>query len=212
MELVKAAPPSVLVPLHAASIVVALPGHLAFELGEGYLFGFSKGFALAMTGKSIGSLAAFTIGRSCLGPLNLRDRMHQQLESWPSARRIAKRVESNGGLTVFLIRIAPVPCVVKNYAVAVLTDVSYPVYFAGTLAGLLPTTAAHVAAGALTPSMADLASGHGIATRAVALASTVVGLGMISVVASLCLREDVADEDGEACEEEPGTVKVKAAD
>jgi uncharacterized membrane protein YdjX (TVP38/TMEM64 family) len=208
MDLVQSTPPSILVPLHAASIIMAMPGHIAFELGEGYLFGFSKGFALAMMGKSIGSLAAFTIGRSCLGPFNLRERMHQQLESWPSAKNLAKRVESNGGLTVFLIRIAPVPCVVKNYGMAVLTEVSWPVNCAGTLAGLLPTTAAHVAAGALTPSMSDLASGHSVALRTVALASTAVGAGLISLLASLCLRGDLADEDEETTSDEPQVPKM----
>merc|ERR1719271_1522838 len=95
-ELVQSTPPAVLVPLHAASIVGALPGHIAFELGEGFMFGFQKGFALALTGKLLGSAAAFCIGRSALTCGCLKDRLQEHMNRWPLCQKVAGGVEKGG--------------------------------------------------------------------------------------------------------------------
>jgi len=200
MNAVQATPPAALVPLHALSIVGAIPGHVAFELGEGFLFGFEKGFALALAGKFVGSAAAFTIGRSALTCGCLRDRLKQQLEKWPLAKKVAKGVEKGGGGSVFVIRMAPVPCVVKNYSLAFLTEIPYSTYLLYSLAGLIPTTAAHVYAGTLAPSAVALARGgsHMSGVQAATLASPVVAGVLLTMFAGYYLHQHVlADEDEE---------------
>jgi len=147
----KSTPPVALIPLHAASIVFSLPGHIAFELGEGYLFGFQKGLELAFVGKAVGALAAFGVGRSVGCCQEVRESLRQRMESWPVATKAAKSVEQGGHASVFLVRIAPLPCVVKNYALSLLTDIPWSIFVPGTLLGLLPTTAAHVYAGLALP-------------------------------------------------------------
>jgi len=160
-ELVQKTPPSVLVPLHAASIVFAVPGHLAFELGEGYMFGFKKGFALALVGKSLGAAISFGIGRSGVGFLgDIRDGLKKRLEEWPTAKAVAKAVDEGGAFSVFVIRVAPLPCVVKNYSLALMTDIPFATYIVATILGLTPTTAAHVFAGTVATSAMQLATGH----------------------------------------------------
>merc|ERR1711879_1036292 len=192
-ELVQSTPPAALVPLHAASIVGALPGHLAFELGEGFLFGFQKGFALALTGKTIGSAIAFGIGRSAMTCGCLKDCLADKMNKWPLAKKVAKGVEKGGGISVFVIRMAPVPCVVKNYSLAFLTDIPFSTYLLASFAGLVPTTAAHVYAGTLAPSAVALASGtaHLTSTQAITLASPVVAGVLLTVSAGYYLHQHV---------------------
>eukprot|EP00931_Biecheleriopsis_adriatica_P067673 TRINITY_DN41770_c0_g1_i1.p1 TRINITY_DN41770_c0_g1~~TRINITY_DN41770_c0_g1_i1.p1 ORF type:complete len:371 (+),score=55.87 TRINITY_DN41770_c0_g1_i1:115-1227(+) len=198
IEVVRALPAATLVPLHAASIVFSLPGHIIFELGEGYLFGFEKGLALAFTGKALGSMTAFAVGRSagCLD--SVREAVQEQMKSWPVARKAAKSVENGGHLSVFLVRIAPLPCVVKNYALSLLTEIPWTTFIPGTLLGLLPTTAAHVYAGTLAPSSTDLISSQGAAMKVVAAASTFGGVTFFSLLAAYVLRSQFeVEEEGE---------------
>lgn len=213
VDFIHSVPAAALVPLHAASIVCSLPGHIAFELGEGYFFGFEKGFALAFTGKTLGTIAAFAVGRSadCLG--GLRESIREKLQDWPLAKKAAKGVESGGHASVFLVRIAPLPCVVKNYSLSLLTEIPWSVFLPGTIAGLLPTTAAHVYAGTLAPSMTQLMSGQGAAMKMVAVVGTVSGVSFCSLLAAYLLHSqlDSADEkdEPEAAQEEPEQVVFK---
>lgn len=196
-EIVQTTPPAVLVPLHALSIVGALPGHIAFELGEGFLFGFKRGVALALTGKAIGSAAAFGIGRSAVTCGCLKDRLKDQMNKWPLCQKVAKGVEKGGAISVFVIRMAPVPCVVKNYSLALLTDIPFSTYIIASFAGLVPTTAAHVYAGTLAPSAVALASGTSHITRAqaVALACPVVAGVLLTAMAGYYLHKHIINED-----------------
>eukprot|EP00438_Fugacium_kawagutii_P017055 Skav216348 [mRNA] locus=scaffold2385:86134:108818:- [translate_table: standard] len=196
VEVIKATPAAALVPLHAASIVISLPGHIAFELGEGYLFGFQKGLELAFAGKALGALAAFGVGRSVGCCQNVRESLRERMQSWPAALNAAKSVERGGHASVFLVRIAPVPCVVKNYALSLLTDIPWTTFVPGTLLGLLPTTAAHVYAGTLAPTSADLVNGSGAAMKVVAAASTVGAVAFAGLLAAYCLQQ-VPEEDAE---------------
>jgi len=177
--------------------VFSVPGHLAFELGEGFLFGFQRGFVLAFVGKSLGAVAAFATGRMALNVGGLKESLRSKLESWPAARDVAIAVERQGGFSVFLIRIAPVPCTVKNYALAMLTQVPFSTFIPYTLLGLVPTTAAHVYAGTLAPSAADLVTGHGSVMQFVATAGVVATMGTMSVLAGYYLKQQMAPEDDE---------------
>jgi len=198
-ETIQSAPPYVLVPLHALSIVGAVPGHVAFELGEGFLFGFQKGFALALTGKFLGSAAAFTIGRSAVSCACVKDRVLEQMNKWPLCKKVARGIENGGGGSVFVLRMAPVPCIVKNYSLAILTDIPYSTYLTFSLAGLIPTTLAHVYAGTLAPSAMALANGtsHMSGVQAACLASPVVAGVLMTMYAGYYLRQHVLTEDEE---------------
>jgi uncharacterized membrane protein YdjX (TVP38/TMEM64 family) len=205
VDIVEATPPSALIPLHALSIMGAVPGHLAFELGEGFLFGFQKGFALAFVGKSLGAAGSFIVGRAALTCGGLGDNLKSLLEKWPSARSVARGVEHGGGLSVLVIRLAPLPCVVKNYSLALLTEIPFLTYFLATLLGLLPTTAAHVYAGTLAPSAMALASGqmHLSAMQGVALASPVIAGCLLTAFAGYYLHKHVMleVENDEQCKQ-----------
>jgi len=214
-DMVQATPPAALIPLHALSIVGAVPGHLAFELGEGFLFGFKKGFVLAFVGKSLGAAASFGVGRGALMFSGLGDRLKSQMDKWPSARAVARGVEHGGGLSVLVIRLAPLPCVVKNYSLALLTDMPFLTYFFATLLGLIPTTAAHVYAGTLAPSAVALASGtaHLTGRQALTLASPIIAGCLLSAYAGYYLHQHVmmnADGDENCKEGKENVVDVLA--
>lgn len=195
-HLVQVTPPVVLVPLHALSIVICAPGHLAIELGEGCLFGFQKGLALALSGKALGAVAAFGAGRGAMMVESVREWVMKKFDSWPSAKQVAAEVEQGGAFSVFLIRIAPVPCAIKNYSLALLTDIPFMTFLPATLLGLAPTTAAHVYAGTLVPSAAELASGHGTAAamQVVAAAGVAASAGLLSLLAGYCLSRRLGAE------------------
>lgn len=213
VDFIHSVPAAALVPLHAASIVCSLPGHIAFELGEGYLFGFEKGFALAFVGKTLGTIAAFAVGRSANFLGGLRESVREKLQDWPLAKKAAKGVENGGHASVFLVRIAPLPCVVKNYSLSLLTEIPWSVFLPGTIAGLLPTTAAHVYAGTLAPSVSQIMSGQGAAMKMVAVIGTVSGVSFCSLLAAYLLHSqfDSADEKdkSEADQDEPEQVVFK---
>lgn len=212
-DVVQNTPPAALVPLHALSIVGALPGHIAFELGEGFLFGFQKGFALALAGKTIGSAAAFGIGRSAVACGCLKDRLQEQMSKWPLCQKVAAGVEKGGGVSVFVIRMAPVPCVVKNYSLALLTEIPFTTYLLASFAGLVPTTAAHVYAGTLAPSAVALASGHShlSSLQAASLASPVVAGVLLTMCAGYYLHQHVI-ADSEDNEDEVVNVEKVISD
>merc|ERR1712107_421021 len=165
-EMVQKIPPAAFLPLHAASVILCLPGHLAFEFAEGYMFGFEKGFALAYASKSLGALSAFGLGRWFCESNGRQAWILDKLREWPTAAKVAAGVERGGALSVALIRMAPVPCVVKNYSLTFLTQIPWTVYVPATLVGLLPTTAIHVYIGASAPSPAELATNSGAAMHA----------------------------------------------
>jgi len=197
-DVVMSTPPTALVPLHAASVVFALPGHIAFELGEGYLFGFRKGLVLALMGKSLGSAAAFIAGRSAMTCGCLKERITDQMANSPLCKKIAQGVEKGGAISVFVVRMAPVPSVVKNYSFALLTNIPFSTFVLASVAGLVPTTAAHVYAGTLAPSAVALASGQISGLRTIAIASPMVAGIFLTVFSGYYLTQYVIDDSEDA--------------
>jgi len=195
METVEATPPALLVPLHVAGILAAFPATAAFEVGEGYIFGFSKGFVLAFTGKAIGAIAAFGIARCAVGMMAVREWLHRKMNSWPTAKALASGAEKGGAGFVLLVRLSPIPCFVNNYGIALLTEMPWTVYVPASLIGLLPTTAANVYAGAIAPHAAGVSSAAivGSATstagfQLLAAASSVGAASLLSVLAGYFLH------------------------
>merc|ERR1712137_564277 len=114
-------------------------------------------------GKSLGALTAFGLGRLFCQSNGRQEWIQAKLKDWPVASKVAGGVERGGALSVALIRVAPVPCVVKNYALTFLTRIPCSVYAPATLVGLLPTTALHVYMGASAPSPAEISASSGSA-------------------------------------------------
>lgn len=208
--IVQSTPPAALVPLHSLAVIGGVPGHEAFELVEGGMFGFKQGFALALTGKFLGSAAAFAIGRSALNCENMSDFIKTKLDQWPLAKKVAKGVSKGGGASVFVIRMAPVPIIIQNYSLAVLTDIPYTKYLLCSLAGLVPTTAAHVYAGTLAPSAVAMATGSSQMTtlQTVALASPVVAGALLAMVSGYFLHQHVINDDDDETSKERTKVPV----
>lgn len=95
------------------------------------VFGAWIGFLLTLAGVAISATAGFFIGRM-LGQTRLSAFLK------PAVDKISPGLESSGVLAVTIIRMLPVaPFALVNMAFG-LTHVSYPVYLAGTVLGLLP--------------------------------------------------------------------------
>eukprot|EP00928_Gymnodinium_smaydae_P022608 TRINITY_DN18932_c0_g1_i1.p1 TRINITY_DN18932_c0_g1~~TRINITY_DN18932_c0_g1_i1.p1 ORF type:complete len:404 (-),score=75.67 TRINITY_DN18932_c0_g1_i1:174-1355(-) len=237
----RSTPAPALVAMHVGAIVGAFPGSMAFELGEGYVYGFSRGFALAFAGKALGATATFWIARSAAELWGVRDWLEKRMDAWPTARALVAGAERGGHLFVFLMRLSPVPCFVNNYSVALLTNVPWSVYLPASFLGLVPMTAANVYAGTLAPPVDGLvAAGHGVGMGGAALqlcaaVGSVVAAGVISFAAGCALHgglqapcslrrdAETSDEDGraaseasaaasEACNDGAAAVKVQVKD
>lgn len=103
-----------------------------FELLAGYIFGFWLGLLLASTGKLLGTIASFLIGRYLCRErvLALMNRAHP---AWQVFRSLVRKKQM---LIVFLTRIAIFPIAIKNYGLGVL-DVSLLVFVsAAAITGL----------------------------------------------------------------------------
>merc|ERR1712232_620466 len=112
------------------------------------------------------------------------------------ACKVADGVEQGGFASAFFVRIAPVPCFIKNYSLPVLTEIPWSAYVPATLLGLLPTTGAHVYAGTLATSVRELATGGGAAMHAVAISGVVASAGLLSLLGGYYLHSlSVKDEE-----------------
>ncbi|WP_405009342.1 TVP38/TMEM64 family protein [Kitasatospora sp. NBC_01539] len=114
----------------------------ALNAAAGLLLGVAQGLPLAVAGTTLGAAAAFvlgrTLGRDALRPL-LRTR---------AAAALDRRLTDRGFRSVLMLRLVPgVPFQAANYACAV-SGVRPGPYLGATALGVLPGTAAYVAAGA----------------------------------------------------------------
>lgn len=197
LETVRSAPPALVVAAHAASVVVVLPGHLLIELAQGYLFGLQRGLMLALAGKSLGVTLAYVFGRSLRASCDISEAMRSRMEAWPKAKTLAQGVERQGALSVVLLTLAPVPGIVKNYAIPLLTEIPWSVYLPAKFIGLLPPTAAHVYAGTLATSGAELGHGVEAVMHVMAPISVLASMGLLGVVCGYLLQGQC--QEGAGC-------------
>lgn len=122
-------------------VVLCFPS-TAFELLAGYIFGFWLGLLLATTGKLVGSVLSYGIGRFLC-----RRRVHAYMaRGHPALQGFQSLLRKRQVLVVFLTRVAFFPIALKNYGLSVL-DVTFPVYFAAALLTGLPFSAIWVYSG-----------------------------------------------------------------
>mmetsp|Transcript_12320 Transcript_12320/g.39429 ORF Transcript_12320/g.39429 Transcript_12320/m.39429 type:complete len:508 (+) Transcript_12320:85-1608(+) len=109
-------------PLYAlflgAWIMLLMPSSLA-EIAPGAIFGWKVGFAVALVGKTLGSLGSLLMARLFLkGPLQSK-----LLTRFPRLNAIGQAVAEEGLPVLVILRLSYLPIVLKNYGLAVL-DIS----------------------------------------------------------------------------------------
>ena len=186
------------------SLVVLCFPSTAFELLAGYIFGFALGLLLATTGKLVGSVLSFVIGRHVC-----RHRVHVYMsQGHPALRGFQTLLRKRQILVVFLTRVAFFPIAVKNYGLSVL-DVAFPVYFAAALLTGLPFSAIWVYSGHAVENVATLlasptTSGHGteMIVLIVGAGSALLLLGVVGIYTRHYVLEMAKEEEEEDEEEE----------
>ncbi|KAF4325099.1 hypothetical protein BBO99_00000537 [Phytophthora kernoviae] len=152
-------------------VVLCFPS-TAFELLAGYIFGFWLGLLLATTGKLVGSLLSFVIGRYLC-----RRRVHAYMaRGHPALQGFQSLLRKRQVLVVFLTRVAFFPIAIKNYGLSVL-DVQFPVYFAAALLTGLPFSAIWVYTGQAVESFTALLASPAASRHSTEMILLLVGAG-----------------------------------
>jgi uncharacterized membrane protein YdjX (TVP38/TMEM64 family) len=117
--------------IYACAVVALIPASLLTVAG-GAVFGLIRGVIYAMIGATLGSTAAFLLGRHVARRL-----VAKRLAAMPRFVAIERAVSAKGRRIVFLLRLSPVvPFNVLNYALG-LTTISVWDFMAASL-GTLP--------------------------------------------------------------------------
>lgn len=129
------------VALHAAGILFFVPV-TPFNFVAGFIWGPLVGTAVMSVGSLIGTTSALLLGRWLLrGPVSAR------YGQTPLFRAVDRAVAVAGYRAVFLLRSAPIPLAVLNYALS-LTRIPVLGYALASVLGLLPLTVLYTSAGA----------------------------------------------------------------
>lgn len=150
----------VLVLVYAICMVILVPGTI-LNVGAGFLYGTFWGYVVTIFGCMLGAVLCFALGRGVLQGW-VRDKV---AEHGPVARLCelmgtSSQMSKRETLTVVLVsRLPPVmPFALTNYAFSI-TDVSFPVYFGGTLFGVTPACLLDAYIGSLCDSLSEVLGG-----------------------------------------------------
>ncbi|KAL5995879.1 hypothetical protein ACLOJK_025952 [Asimina triloba] len=151
--------PLVLAVSYIPLTVLAVPASV-LTLGGGYLFGLPVGFVADSIGATIGSTAAFLLGRT-IG----RQYVTSKLKDYPQFQAVAIAIQRSGFKIVLLLRLVPLlPFNMLNYLLSV-TPVGIGEYmiasWLGTMLITLPITLALVYAGTTLKDISDVTHGWG---------------------------------------------------
>jgi len=134
---------AVFIVLYIIACVLLLPGSF-LTLAAGAVFGLMTGSILVNIGATLGSAAAFLVGRYLA-----RDWVAQKISGHPNFIAIDKAVADEGWKIVLLTRLCPIfPYFLLNYAYG-LTRVSFRHYFFATWIGIVPGSTLFVYIGSL---------------------------------------------------------------
>ena len=143
--------PAVFVAGYAVATVAFIPGSL-LTIAAGAVFGVPLGSLYVFAGATIGSCAAFLVGRTIA-----RSAIERRLRTNPKFVAIDRAIGERGFPIVLLLRLSPVfPFNALNYLLG-LTKVSFRDYALASI-GMIPGTVAYVYSGALVGSVAALAA------------------------------------------------------
>ncbi|MBD2088817.1 TVP38/TMEM64 family protein [Microcoleus sp. FACHB-1515] len=162
--------------LYIAATIVCFPSFF-LTLGAGAVYGWLVGSVVVFIGATLGSIAAFLIGRYLA-----RGWVADRIARNSTFQAIDRAVGAEGLKIVLLTRLSPVfPFVLQNYAYGI-TQVSLRDYVLGAI-GMIPGTLMYVYIGALFGNLAALFSGA--ATRSkTPIESALYGLGLIATIAA----------------------------
>jgi len=136
---------------YVVACVLFLPG-VILTLGAGLVYGVAVGVPLAWIGATLGSTAAFVLGRTVA-----REWVASRVAAYPRFAAIDRAVGREGRRIVFLTRLSPVfPFNLLNYAYGI-TSVGLRDYVLGAF-GMLPGTLLYVYLGSFATNVGDLGS------------------------------------------------------
>lgn len=144
--------------LYILVTVLALPA-FPLTVAAGSLFGPAAGTMLVSVSSVAGATAAFLVGRTFA-----RGFVEARVGGNPRFAALDRAIGRGGFVVVLLTRLSPLfPFNLLNYAYGV-SRVSLPNYVLGSWLGMLPVTAAYVAAGAAAGALAGVPVGPSGAT------------------------------------------------
>jgi uncharacterized membrane protein YdjX (TVP38/TMEM64 family) len=174
----------VFIVVYAICCVLVIPAS-ALSLAAGAIFGFAAGSAVVLIGATLGSTAAFLLGRTLL-----RRRVERVLATNPKLAAIDRALAAEGTKVMLLMRLSGFPPFTWiNYALA-LTGVPLVPYILATFFGIIPGVLAFTYAGA---AGAAALSGDG---NQIGLLATAAGAVLVSVyiarIATRAVRRSAA--------------------
>ena len=149
----------VLILVYAICMVVLVPGTI-LNVGAGFLYKTFWGYVVTIVGCMLGAVLCFALGRGRVQRW-VREKV---ADNGPVARLCklmgASQLSQRETFTIVLVsRLPPVmPFALTNYALSI-TDVSFPVYFFGTLLGVTPACLLDAYIGSLCDDLATVLQG-----------------------------------------------------
>ncbi len=145
--------PVILAAAYVPATVLFVPG-AALTLGSGFTFGVLLGTVVVSIGSTLGSTAAFLLGRTLV-----RDWVASKVKSNPRFEAIDRAVETSGFKIVLLTRLSPMfPYNLLGYMYG-LTSVRLRDYVLASWIGMLPGTLLYVYLGSAAKNLAAAAAG-----------------------------------------------------
>lgn len=183
------AAPAAFVLIYTFAVVALIPGSV-LTIAGGAVFGFVRGVIYALIGATLGSTAAFLIGRYAARRLVAR-----RLASMPRFAAIDRAVSAHGRRIVTLLRLSPVmPFNFLNYALG-LTTITLGDFMAAQV-GMIPGTFVYAYGGKVTGEALALAGQAEVprnasyyAVLAAGLVATVAATAVVTRTAQRALRD-----------------------
>jgi len=180
--------------LYIVATIVFLPGSI-LTLGAGVLFGLIPGTIYVFIGATLGSIAAFLVGRYFA-----RGWVSKKIAGNQNFVAIDQAVSREGFKIVLLTRLSPIfPFTLLNYAFGI-TGVSFQDYVMGAI-GMLPGTLLYVYIGSLAGDLARIGSEQPTLNPQLEWAIRIIGLIVtisvtlyITRIARKSLAETVSQE------------------
>ncbi|NEQ26386.1 MAG: TVP38/TMEM64 family protein [Microcoleus sp. SIO2G3] len=178
--------------LYVVATIVCFPSFF-LTLGAGAVYGWLVGSLVVLVGATLGSIAAFLIGRYLA-----RQWVADRIAKNPTFQAIDRAVGAEGLKIVLLTRLSPVfPFVLQNYAYGI-TQVALRDYALGAI-GMIPGTLMYVYIGSLFGDLTALFAGESTRSKtpieyllyAAGLVATIAASLYIAQVARKALNKTV---------------------
>ncbi|XP_074561042.1 uncharacterized protein LOC141817263 [Curcuma longa] len=162
--------------------ILAVPAAV-LSLGGGYLFGLPIGFLADSVGATIGSVAAFLLGRALGRPYVI-----SKMNDYPDIQAVAIAIEKSGFKIVLLLRLAPlVPFCLLNYFLSV-TPIGLAEYAMASWLGMMPITLALVYVGTTLKELAEVT--HGWSEVSITRWAMMIAGLLITAVLMVCVTRE----------------------